>query len=94
MVDPRTLKPYDEETVTRSAKKTGRVVVVHEAPMMGGFGGEVVARLAASDAFWHLDRPIKRLGGLDIPIPYNRHLERRAVPQEEDIIAAVRELVA
>ncbi len=93
VIDPRTLKPYDEAIVTQSAKKTGRVLVVHEAPMMGGFGGEVVARLAASEAFWYLDRPIKRLAGLDVPIPYNRNLERHAVPQVEDIVSGVRELV-
>ncbi|MDI7277263.1 MAG: alpha-ketoacid dehydrogenase subunit beta, partial [Anaerolineae bacterium] len=86
IVDPRTLKPLDTGPMVRSAIKTGRVLVVHEAPVTGGFGGEVVARLAASEAFDYLEAPIRRLAGLDIPIPYNRELERRAVPQVEDIV--------
>jgi pyruvate/2-oxoglutarate/acetoin dehydrogenase E1 component len=93
VVDPRTLKPYDEETVARSVMKTGRVLIVHEACKMNGFGAEVSARITEGEAFFYLDAPVRRLGGLDVPIPYNPKLERRAVPQEEDIIAAVRELM-
>jgi pyruvate dehydrogenase E1 component beta subunit len=93
VIDPRTIKPYDEETVARSAMKTGKVLVVHEACKIGGFGGEVVARLVEEPAFDYLDAPVKRLGGLDTPIPYNRNLERATVPQEDDIVKAVRELV-
>lgn len=93
VVDPRTLKPYDPEPITRSVMKTGRALVVHEAPKTGGFGGEVVAELVASEAFDFLDAPVRRLAGLDVPIPYNRELERAAVPQVEDIVAEARALV-
>ncbi|HKT39323.1 MAG TPA: alpha-ketoacid dehydrogenase subunit beta [Ktedonobacterales bacterium] len=93
VIDPRTLRPFDEETIVVSARKTGKVLVVHEAVQMGGFGGEVVARIAASEAFYYLDAPIRRLGGADTPIPYNPNLERAAVPQEDDIYAAAVRLV-
>ena len=93
VVDPRTLKPLDVEPLVRSVIKTGRALVVHEAPITGGFGGEVVAQLVASEAFDYLEAPVRRLAGLDIPIPYNRELERRAVPQVEDIVREARALV-
>jgi len=93
VVDPRTLVPLDEETIIESVKKTGRVIVVHEAVKRGGFGGEIASVIAESEAFDYLDAPIKRLGGLPIPIPYNPNLEKAAVPQVADIIAAVKETV-
>lgn len=92
VIDPRTLKPLDVETIVRSVAKTGRVLIVHEAPITGGFGAELAANIIESDAFDFLDAPIRRLGGRNIPIPYNRTLERAAVPQTEDIIAAARSL--
>ena len=92
VVDPRTLRPLDEETIIRSAIKTGKVLIVHEACKTGGFGGELAAVLAESEAFDYLDAPIKRLAGLDMPIPYNRELEYHAVPQVEDIVEKAREL--
>lgn len=93
VVDPRTLKPLDADPIIRSVSKTGRVLIVHEAVKTGGFGGELAAIIAESDAFDYLDAPIRRLAGLDIPVPYNRELERRMVPQVDDIIAAARRLV-
>ncbi len=93
VVDPRTLKPYDAQPMIQSVIKTGKALVVHEAPVTGGFGGEVVAQLVASEAFDYLDAPVRRLAGLDVPIPYNRALERRAVPQVEDIVREARALV-
>jgi pyruvate dehydrogenase E1 component beta subunit len=92
VIDPRTLKPLDTQTITESVTKTGRVLIVHEAPVTGGFGGELAAVVACGEAFDRLDAPIRRLAGRDIPIPYNRGLERAAVPQVEDILAAAREL--
>jgi len=92
VVDPRTLKPLDEETIVRSASKTGRVLIVHEACKTGGYGGELAATIAGSEAFDYLDAPIVRLAGRDIPIPYNRTLERHTVPQVEDIVEAARRL--
>jgi pyruvate dehydrogenase E1 component beta subunit len=73
--------------------KTGKVLVVHESCKTGGYGGELVAVIAESEAFDFLDAPIKRLAGRDIPIPYNRNLEYHTVPQVEDIVEAARELV-
>jgi acetoin:2,6-dichlorophenolindophenol oxidoreductase subunit beta len=92
VLDLRSLKPVDKDAIVRSVCKTGRVLIAHEAPVTGGFGGELAALIAASEAFDYLDAPIRRLAGRDIPIPYNRTLERAAVPQVEDIITAVREL--
>jgi acetoin:2,6-dichlorophenolindophenol oxidoreductase subunit beta len=92
VIDPRTLKPLDDAPIIESVKKTGRVLIVHEAVEMGGFGGEVAARIASSEAFAYLEAPVKRLAGKDIPIPYNRELERATVPQMEDIVAEVRKL--
>ncbi len=94
VVDPRTLVPLDRNAIVQSAKKTGHVLVVHEAVQTGGYGGEIVATVADSDAFYYLDAPIKRLGGLDIPIPYNPELERNAVPTPEAIEHAIRDLMA
>jgi pyruvate dehydrogenase E1 component beta subunit len=92
VVDLRSLKPLDEETIIRSVSKTGRVLIAHEAPKTGGFGGELAAIIAESEAFDYLDAPIRRLAGRNIPIPYNRTLERSAVPQVEDIVTAARTL--
>lgn len=93
VIDPRTLKPYDSATITQSVQKTGRVIIVHEAPLVGGFGGEIAALIAQSDAFAYLEAPIVRLGGADVPVPYNRNLERAMVPQVETMVEAVRDLV-
>jgi len=90
VIDPRTLRPLDLDTIVNSVRKTGRLLVVHEAPLTGGWGGEVAASVASSPAFAYLDAPIRRLAGKDIPIPYNRNLERAAVPQEEDIDREIR----
>jgi pyruvate/2-oxoglutarate/acetoin dehydrogenase E1 component len=93
VVDPRTLKPLDTETITQSVEKTGRALIVHEAPKTDGFGAEVSARITEGETFFYLEAPVRRLAGMDVPIPYNRELERGVVPQEEDIIEAVREIV-
>jgi len=93
VVDIRSLRPLDTATIVASAKKTGRVLVVHEAPQFGGFGGEIAAAVGDSEAFYYLDAPIRRLGAMETPVPYNRHLEAHVVPTAERITAAVRDLV-
>jgi pyruvate dehydrogenase E1 component beta subunit len=93
VIDPRTLNPLDDAPIINSVIKTGRALVVHEAVGTGGYGGEVVSRIVASPAFDYLEAPVRRLAGLDIPIPYNRFLERNTVPQVEDIIEQARKLV-
>jgi len=93
VVDPRTLVPLDKETIIASAKKTGRVLIVHEACQTGGFGGEIAAVIADSDAFFYLDAPIKRYGGMDVPIPYCPELEKNVVPTLDNVKKKVVELV-
>ncbi|MCT9855761.1 alpha-ketoacid dehydrogenase subunit beta [Priestia megaterium] len=93
IIDPRTIVPLDEEAIIESVKKTGRLIVVHEAVKRGGFGGEIASMIAESEAFDYLDSPIKRLGGLAVPIPYNPTLEKAVIPQVPDIIEAVKETV-
>ena len=93
IIDPRTLNPLDEKPIVESVAKTGKALIVHEAVKTGGFGGELVARIVESEAFDYLDAPIRRLAGLDIPIPYNRELEYHTVPQVETIVAEARKLV-
>ncbi|WP_019535969.1 alpha-ketoacid dehydrogenase subunit beta [Paenibacillus ginsengihumi] len=90
VIDPRTLVPLDIETIVESVKKTSRLVVVHEAVKRSGFGAEIVSQVMESDAFDYLDAPIQRLGGLDVPIPYNPIMEKKAVPQIDDIVSAVK----
>jgi 2-oxoisovalerate dehydrogenase E1 component len=93
VVDLRTLVPYDEATVTASVRKTGRALVVHEAPLTLGFGAEVAARLADA-AFPWLDAPIRRVAYPDRPVPYAKVLESALLPTREKVLAAARELLA
>lgn len=90
VVDPRTLAPLDRGAIDQSVKKTGRLVVAHEAVKIGGVGAEIAAGIFEGEAFDYLKAPVFRLGGKPTPIPYNEQLERLAVPQEADIEAAVR----
>lgn len=92
VVDPRTLRPLDTGTIINSVKKTGKVLIVHEAVKTGGFGGELAGVIAESEAFGYLEAPILRLAGKEVPIPYNRNLEQASVPQIEDIVQKAREL--
>ncbi len=94
VVDPRTLSPLDDEPIVRSVAKTGKALIVHEAPKTGGFGGEVLSRIVESEAFDYLEAPVRRLAGLDVPIPYNRLLEAHAIPQVDDIVHEARKIVA
>jgi acetoin:2,6-dichlorophenolindophenol oxidoreductase subunit beta len=93
IIDPRTLKPLDEEPIIKSVIKTGKALIVHEAVKTGGFGGEISAVIMESEAFDYLDAPVRRLAGLDMPIPYNRNLEYHAVPQIENIVEEARKIV-
>lgn len=94
IIDPRTLYPMDTETIVQSVKKTSRALIVHEAAVTGGLGGEIAAKIAGSEAFYYLDAPIRRVCGLDVPVPYCPELEKNIVPTAEKITAAVRELMA
>jgi pyruvate/2-oxoglutarate/acetoin dehydrogenase E1 component len=92
IVDLRCLRPLDGEAIVASVKKTTRLLAVYEGVKTLGLGAEVSALVAESEAFDYLDAPILRLGGAEAPIPYSPVLEKAAVPQVEDIVAAARSL--
>lgn len=92
VIDPRTLLPLDKATFIESVKKTGKVLIVHEAPLTGGPGGEIAAILA-EEAFDYLEAPIKRIGAPFVPIPANPALEAAYLPKAEEIAGKARELV-
>lgn len=89
VIDLRTLKPLDFETIADSIRKTNRAVVVHEACLSGGFGAEVSARIN-SELFDYLDAPVLRVAAKDVPIPFSPRLENFVLPKAEDVISAVR----
>lgn len=93
VVDLRTLSPLDTETIISSVKKTGKVLITHECVQNFGVGAEVAAIIADSEAFFYLDRPVRRFGGMFIPIPYSPILEAQAVPQVETIYEQAKELL-
>ncbi len=92
VLDPRTLKPLDEELILESVKKTGRLITVHEAPLTGGFGGEVSA-IVGEKGFKYLKSPIKRVAAPDMIIPFAPNCEDAFYPSVEDIVKAVKETV-
>ena len=89
VIDLRSVQPLDEDTILTSVEKTGRVVIVHEAPVRGGIGGEVAA-VVANRALGYLDAPIQRVGAPWTPVPFGPVLTDAYVPKEADIIHAVR----
>ena len=91
VIDIRTLVPLHTEALIESVKKTKHCVIVHEAVKYAGFGGELAAVINESDAFYYLDAPIKRLGALYTPIPFNPILEKNCFPTVDGIITAVKE---
>ena len=93
VIDLRTIRPIDRKTVLESVQKTGRLVCVYEGVKTLGIGAEVSAIVAESSAFDFLDAPILRLGGSENPIPYNPELEKASVPQIDDIVSGVNNLV-
>ena len=92
IVDLRCLRPIDGEAIVASVKKTTRLLAVYEGVKTLGLGAEISALVAESEAFDYLDAPILRLGGAEAPIPYSPVLEKAAVPQVDDIVAAARGL--
>jgi len=91
VVDLRTLRPLDEGTILESVRKTRRAVIVDEAWRSGSLSAEVAARIV-EHAFYELDAPIARVCGVEVPIPYPRHLEQAALPSVEKIVEAARGL--
>jgi pyruvate dehydrogenase E1 component beta subunit len=92
VVDPRTLYPLDTETIVRSVKKTHRALVVHEAVRRGGYGAEIAATIQEL-AFDHLDGPVARVCGEEVPIPFAPNLEAAAIPDARRIADGVRRLL-
>jgi pyruvate dehydrogenase E1 component beta subunit len=88
VIDLRTLRPLDIETVITSVKKTNRAVIVEDDWKFGGFAGELSAQIMERAFDW-LDAPVARVCGKDVPMPYNRNLEFAALPSEEDVVEAV-----
>ena len=92
VIDPRSLVPLDEDTIINSVKKTGRLIVSHEAYTRSGYGAEIITRVIEA-AFDYLDAPPVRVCARDVPVPYSTILETAALPQVEDLVAAARALV-
>jgi pyruvate dehydrogenase E1 component beta subunit len=93
IVDLRTLTPLDEETILTSVRKTGRLVVLHEATRTGGFAGEIAA-VVMEKAFTSLKAPLRRVTGPDIPVPASPPLEQFYVPNEAKLITAIHEILS
>ncbi len=93
VVDLRSLKPLDEETILHSVSKTGRCLIVHEDKVFAGFGGEL-ASLVAEKAFQYLDAPLKRVGSENTPVGFNRILERAVLPDVNKIVDSMEKLLA
>ncbi len=92
IVDLRTLRPLDMEPVFQSFQKTNRAVVVEEGWKSFGIGSEIASRIY-EECFDYVDAPVKRVAQDEVPLPYNRTLEQAALPQPEDVIAAVKEVL-
>jgi 2-oxoisovalerate dehydrogenase E1 component len=91
VIDLRTIVPMDVETVIGSVKKTGRAMIVHEAPLFGGLGGELAGQISR-DAFEWLDAPVVRIGAKDCFVPFAPPLETEVLPSQQEVTSAAREL--
>ncbi len=87
VIDPRTLRPLDLDTILESVRKTNRLVVVEEGWPHGGVGANIAA-LVTEQAFDHLDAPVQRVTGADVPMPYSKRLEQSAIPHAEHVVSA------
>ena len=94
VIDLRSLVPFDGETVVASVSKTGRLAIVQEAVRRTGFGAEVAAFVAGSDAFQYLKAPIARVANPGVPVPHSKALHERVLPGKSDVVAAIRQLMA
>ena len=92
VVDPRSLVPLDKTTIIKSVKKTEHVLIVQEAVRRGGVGSDI-SSIIQEEAFDYLDSPVKILGGLNTPCPFNLNLEKEVIPQVDDIVRAAKEVL-
>ena len=93
VIDLRTINPVDWDLIMSSAKKTGKVLVLHEDTRFMGYGAELAAEISER-CFEHLDGPVTRLAGKDTPVPFNWDLEEEILPQGDDVVNAARKLAA
>jgi pyruvate dehydrogenase E1 component beta subunit len=93
VVDPRTIVPLDEETILRSARKTGRAIVIDEGHQNYGVTAEIASRISEK-AFYDLDAPVQRMGAMDVPVPFSPALEDLTVPTPEKVAARARATVS
>lgn len=93
VIDPRTIVPLDEDALVASAKKTSRVIVLDEGHQNYGITGEIASRLNEK-AFFHLDEPVRRMGAMDVPVPFSPALEDLTVPTPDRVVALARKMVA
>ena len=93
IIDLRTVMPWDKAAVLESARKTSKVLVLHEDTRTGGFGAEIAASIS-EEAFEDLDAPVKRIAAPDCPVPFSPVLEKAYIPQVDDVVAGLRELAA
>ena len=91
VIDPRTIRPLDIDTIVESVKKTNRVVVAEESHPFCGVAAEIASEIMQR-AFDYLDAPVKRVSGVDVPMPYAKNLEDAAIPKVEQLVAAVKEV--
>lgn len=87
------MRPLDEETIVKSVMKTNHLVTVEQGWPQSGIGSEIAARIMESEAFFHLDAPVIRVTGADIPMPYNHNLEALALPQLKDVLETVKKVL-
>jgi pyruvate/2-oxoglutarate/acetoin dehydrogenase E1 component len=93
IIDLRTIVPWDREAVLASVRKTSKVLVLHEDTRTGGFGAEIAATIA-EEAFEDLDAPVRRLTAPDSPVPFAPVLEKAYIPQVDDVVNALKELIS
>jgi len=93
VIDLRTLAPLDKDAILASVKRTNRALILHEASLTGGIGGEIAA-IISQEAFEWLDAPVLRVASLDTPVPYSPPLEDYYLPQVKDVVDAARKLAA
>jgi len=93
VIDLRTLAPLDKDAILASVKKTNRALILHEASLTGGIGGEIAA-IISQEAFEWLDAPVVRVASIDTPVPYSPPLEDYYLPQVKDVLDTARKLAA
>jgi pyruvate/2-oxoglutarate/acetoin dehydrogenase E1 component len=93
IIDLRTVLPWDKQAVLASVRKTSKVLVLHEDTRTGGFGGEIAATIA-EEAFEDLDAPVRRVAAPDTPVPFSPVLEKAFIPQVDDVVKALKELIS